>query len=424
MSIFLSVIVFGILVLIHEFGHFLLAKKNGIGVNEFTIGLGPKIVGFQKGETMYCWRLIPFGGACLMVGEDEDNDSENSFNSKPVWSRIAVVAAGPIFNFVLAFVLSIVLIGISGYDRCTVLDVREGSGAWESGLREGDVIREYDGKKIVISRDLWLYQYMNDVTDEPIDITYLRDGKEYEIQMPTSQRYIMGISYYGTDEPCEITSIVKGSAADEAGLQVKDVVISVNGDAVSTGKELNELLDEKPLTAEPVEFQVKRGDETKTLTMVPKQIYDTGFNFTMGREKANALETLRYSFTELRYNMESTLKGFLMLFTGKASKDDVSGPVGIVNIVGDTYENTKESGALVVFLNIANLVILFSVNLGVLNLLPFPALDGGRLVFLFLEAVRGKPVAREKEAIVHLIGMVILMILMVLILVNDIGKLL
>lgn len=424
MSILLSVIVFSTLVLIHEFGHFLLAKKNGIGVNEFAIGMGPKIIGFHKGGTHYCWRLIPFGGACMMVGEDEENDSENSFNSKSVWARIAVVVAGPVFNFILAFVLSIVVIGMEGYDKCIVTNVKEGSGAWESGLREGDVIREFDGKNIVISRDLLLYQYIHDVTKAPIPITYMRDGQEFEVEMPTTERYLMGISYMGTDEPCKITAIVKGSAAEEAGLEIDDVIVSLNGTEINSGKQLSELLDETPLTAEQITFEVKRGDEVKPLQMTPKIAYDTGFNYTTARVKANALETLRYSLTELRYNIDYVFGSFEMLFVGKASVDDVSGPVGIVDIVGDTYKAAKQDGARYVFLNIAFLMVLFSTNLGVLNLLPFPALDGGRLVFLFLEVLRGKPVPREKEAIVHLIGMVALMVLMVLIMVNDIGKLL
>lgn len=424
MSILLSIIVFSVLVIIHEFGHFLLAKKNGVGVIEFAVGMGPKIVGFNKGGTNYCWRLIPFGGACMMVGEDEENDSENSLNSKSVWARIAVVAAGPIFNFILAFVLSIVIIGMEGYDKCIVTKVTEGSGAWECGLREGDVIKEYDGKNIVISRDLVLYQYIHDVTKDPIDVTYIRDGKKYEIEMPTTEKYIMGISYMGTEDPCEITAIVRGSAAEAAGLQVEDVIVSLNGTEVTSGAQLSELLTENPLTAEPIEFEVKRGEEVKKLEMTPKIAYDTGFGYTTARVKANAIETLRYSFTELRYNVEYVFGSFEMLFKGKASVDDVSGPVGIVDIVGDTYEAAKQDGARYVFLNIAFLMVLFSTNLGVLNLLPFPALDGGRLVFLVLEVLRGKPVPREKEAIVHLIGMVILMILMVLIMVNDIGKLL
>ncbi len=424
MSIILSLIVFSVLVLIHEFGHFLLAKKNGIGVTEFSLGMGPRIVSFTRKETKYSWKLIPFGGSCMMVGEDEDDNSDNSFNSKSVWARISVIAAGPIFNFILAFVLSIVIIGMEGWDQCSVVHVAEGSGAEAAGLQEGDVIKEYDGKKIVISRDLWLYQYMHSTTGKDINITFERDGKEHKIQMPATERYSMGVSYYDTADPCKTTEVVKGSAAAQAGIKQGDIITSIGGNKVASGSELKELLDQKPLTGEPVEVTVIRDKETLTFTMTPARAYSTGFNFSMYRVDASPLQTLRYSFTELRYDMESTLKSFYMLFTGQVSTDDVSGPVGIVSIVGDAYKESKSDGVRYVFLNIAYLIVLFSVNLGVLNLFPLPALDGGRLVFLFIEAVRGKPIKKEREAVIHLIGMVVLMVLMVLILFNDIGKLL
>lgn len=424
MSIILSLIVFSILVLIHEFGHFLLAKKNGIGVTEFSLGMGPRIVSFTKGETKYSWKLIPFGGSCMMVGEDDDDNSTNSFNSKSVWARISVIAAGPIFNFILAFILSIVIIGMEGYDECSVVNVAKGSGAETAGLQEGDVIKEYDGKDIVISRDLWLYQYMHATTGKDVSITYERDGKEYKVQVPPIEKYNMGISYYDTADPCKATDVVAGSAADKAGIKKDDIITSIAGMQVTSGSELKELLDKTPLTGEAVAVMVNRGNETLTFSMTPTKAYATGFNFSMYRVDASPLQTLRYSFTELRYDMESTIKSFYMLFTGKVSTDDVSGPVGIVSIVGDAYKESKSDGARYVFLNIAYLIVLFSVNLGVLNLFPLPALDGGRLVFLFIEGIRGKPVPREREAIVHLVGMVALMVLMVLILFNDIGKLL
>ena len=151
MSIILALIIFSVMVLFHEFGHFLLAKKNGIGVTEFSLGMGPRIASFVKGETRYSWKLIPFGGSCMMVGEDLDDKSENAFNSKSVWARISVVAAGPIFNFLLAFVLAIVYIAMIGYDKCSVVNLNESyKSVQNSGIQKGDVITEYDGEKIVI----------------------------------------------------------------------------------------------------------------------------------------------------------------------------------------------------------------------------------------------------------------------------------
>ena len=200
MSIILSLIVFSVLVLIHEFGHFLLAKKNGIGVTEFSLGMGPRILSFVKGETRYSWKVIPFGGSCMMVGEDTDEISVNSFNSKSVWARISVVAAGPIFNFVLAFVLAIVYIGMQGYDEPRITAVGENVPAVEAGLKEGDIITEFNGKKIVIWRDYWLHNYLNPLDGSKVTIKYERDGKEYETKITPRQSYSMGISYYADEK--------------------------------------------------------------------------------------------------------------------------------------------------------------------------------------------------------------------------------
>ena len=422
MSIILSLIVFSILVLIHEFGHFLLAKKNGIGVTEFSLGMGPRLFSFVKGETRYCIKLIPFGGSCMMLGEDEDNDSEKAFNKKSVWARISVIAAGPIFNFILALVLSMVIIGFEGYDRCEVVEVKDGSGAEESGLKPGDVITEFDGENIVISRDLWLYEFMYDTTEKPINIKYTRAGKEYKTTISPFVKYSMGISYQGTSTECKVLDITKNSAAQKEGIKKEDIIVGIKGNKITSGEELTKYLKDNPLTKEEFEIEVNRDGEKLQFNLIPKEVYTTGFGYSMGREKTGAIGTIRYSFTELRYNIESTVKSFVMLFNGKVTTDDVSGPVGIVNIVGDTYKESKSDGPYYVFLNIAFLIVLFSVNLGVLNLLPFPALDGGRLVFLLIEAVRGKPVAREKEAVVHFVGMILLMVLMVLVLFNDLSK--
>lgn len=421
MSIILSLIVFSVLVLIHEFGHFLLAKKNGIGVTEFSLGMGPRIVSFNKGGTKYSWKLIPFGGSCMMVGEDDESEREDAFGKKSVWARISVVAAGPIFNFILAFVLSVVYIGLEGYDQATVNVVNEGYAAESAGLKEGDVITEYDGKKIVIYRDLWLYQYVNPVDKNPVKIKYERNGKEYSTTITPNEYYSIGVSYYADDNECKIT-VVKDSPMADAGIENDDIITAVNGKKIGSGKELNKYMSATPMDGSDIKITVKRNGEEHEYTVTPKKAgYTQGFDYGK-RVKANPLQVIRYSFTELRYDMEATFTGFKMLFTGKASKDDVSGPVGIVKIVGDSYEQTKDYGAYYVFLQISYLVILFSVNLGVLNLLPFPALDGGRLVFLFIEAIRGKAVPKEKEAIVHFAGMIILMLLMVLILFNDISK--
>ena len=175
MSILLALIVFSILVFIHEFGHFLLAKKNGVKVIEFSIGFGPRLFSFDRGETKYSFKIIPFGGACQMLNKDmiseeemKTEDLSRSFESKSVWARMSIVLAGPIFNFILAFVLAIIVIGTVGYDKPVVTKIGEDSGAMEAGLKEGDIITEYNGTDITISRQIVLEDFVNPLSDEPI----------------------------------------------------------------------------------------------------------------------------------------------------------------------------------------------------------------------------------------------------------------
>ena len=344
MKIIVSLLIFSIIILFHELGHFLLAKRAGIKVNEFSLGLGPTIWGVKKGDTLYCLKLLPFGGACMMEGEDEDSTAENSFGSKSVWARISVVAAGPVFNFIMAFVFSFVLLCATGYDLPVLVDVSPGYAAAEAGLQAGDVITEMNGKNIHFYRDISAYGMYH--PGEPVEITYERDGEEY------------------------------------------------------------------------------------TTTLVPK--YDEelgrylyGFIGNAGREKHtnNVFTLMKYSVHEVGYWIDSTVQSLRMLVTGGVSVNEMSGPVGIVDAIGDSYEESVSYGIGVAILQMMYICVFLSANLGVMNLLPIPALDGGRLVFLVIEAIRGKKIDQEKEGFVHFIGLILLLLLMVVIMFNDIRKL-
>lgn len=347
-SILLFVVIFSIIVVSHEFGHFLLAKVNGIRVVEFAVGMGPTILSFHKGETKYSLKALPFGGACMFDGEDGLNlekgeePEPGSFLAANVWARISCVVAGPLFNFLLAFLFSLVVVGYCGTDLPVLEQVTEGGAAEAAGLQTGDVIKEINGENIHLYRELSLISMIN--RGESMEIVYERDGQKYETTVQpvydeTAGRFYMGI--YG------------------------------------------------------------RGEYIK----------------------CGGFKLLQYSAYEVQYWMRATFKSLGMILQGNVSKDDVSGPVGIAQIVGETYEETKDYGASTVLFSMMNIAILLSVNLGVLNLLPLPALDGGRLVFMLVEVVRGKPVPPEKEGMVHFIGLVVFMILMVLVMYNDIMRL-
>lgn len=343
MKYIVAILIFSLIILFHELGHFLLAKRNGIRVNEFSLGLGPTLVGFTRGETKYSIKLLPFGGACMMEGEDEDSSDEASFQKKSVWARISVVAAGPVFNFIMAFVFAFILILCVGFDKPVINDVIDGHPAQEAGIEAGDTIVSMNGKRIHFYREVSLYTFFH--PGETIDIVYQRDGERMEA------------------------------------------------------------------TVNPV-FDEEQGK------------YLIGFYGTGVREKGNVLEALKYSAFELKYWINTTFDSLKMLVTGRVSFNDMQGPVGIVKTIGDTYDESKSDGGFWVFVNMLNIAILLSANLGVMNLLPIPALDGGRLVFLVIEAIRRKRINPEKEGMVHFVGLMLLLVLMVVVMFNDVRQLL
>lgn len=433
MSIVVAIIIFSLIIIIHEFGHFLLARKNGITVVEFSIGLGPTIVGFHKGGTKFSLKLFPIGGMCQMLGEDSDQQSteEGSFYSKNVWQRISVIFAGPFFNFLLAFLLSLVIIGTIGYDPASIRAVASGSPAEEAGLQAGDVIIRFGKSSISIGRELDSYFFYHAIDETPIAVEYKRDGERRNTTIyPTLvERYLLGFQYYPAENaPAQVSAVTENYPMHLAGVLPDDVITGINGTPIASGAELSAYMDAHPLTADSVvSVTYERAGDSTTVEVTPvyhQSGYTTGITYNLGREKTSIWNTVRYSVVEVKYWIVTTVKNVGMLITGQLSSKDVGGPVAIVSQIGEAYEQTAEQGtAWDVVLQMVYITILLSANLGVMNLLPIPALDGGKLIFLLVEAVRGKPVNREKEGMVHLIGMIALMILMVVIFFNDIRNL-
>lgn len=365
-TIIVFILVFGVVVISHELGHFLIAKLNGIRVLEFAIGMGPSIVKFEKGGTRYVLKLLPIGGACMFEGEDgiydehrhenkkeEENQEEHkkdtssdsevfgkAFNEVNVWARIATVFAGPFFNIILAFLLSLIVVGFSGEVLPVVHAITEGYPAQEAGLMEGDVITHVDGERVYLQGEVTIASAMN-----------------------------------------------KG---------------------------------------EPMEIAYRRGEESYTTTILPKFSEEDNryyIGFVIGETiECKGFDLIKYSVLEVRYWLKATIKSLIMLVQGKLSANDLSGPVGIAVTIDETIDTVKPYGISSVVLTMINFAVLLSVNLGVMNLLPLPALDGGRLLFMLVEVVRGKPVPPEKEGVVHFVGFVLLMMLMVFVLYNDIAR--
>ena len=433
-SIIIAIVILSILVIIHEYGHFLLARKNGIFVKEFSVGFGPRIISkVAKSGTRFSWKAIPFGGSCTMLGaledEDDDTDNERSFDKKSVWARMSVILAGPFFNFLLAFVLSVVYVAAMGYDPATVTSVEKGSSAYEAGLREGDVITNYGGTAINFGREIYVEDYMNPISErkDGIKISYTRDGEKYKtvIYPEETTRYMLGISYSATEDKAELSYVADGSGAMAAGLKEGDVITSINGTEINSGLEMEQYFDEHPVTGDQVTVTYMRRGGNFDTVITPSETteYSTGFSYNLRNEKTDALGTLKYSLAELKYQIVTVYKSLGILFSGRGSLDMLSGPVGIVEVVSDTYTASANYGFLATFMNLISIMIMLSANLGVLNLLPIPALDGGKFILLVIEAVIRKPVPKKVESIVTVIGASLIFLLAMVVLVNDVIKL-
>ena len=426
LNILVAIIIFSVIVGFHELGHFLLAKKNGIEVTEFSLGMGPRLLSTVKGNTRYSLKLFPIGGSCMMVGEDGEEDGPGSFGHASVWGRISVVAAGPIFNFILAFVFALVITSVMGYDPPKVLSVEENSPAEEAGLQVGDIITSFQGKHISIGRDISLYESLYGMQQDQIKMTVKRDGKKIDLNFKAAseKKYMLGFSYVPDGEP-EITEVFVDGAMMKAGVLAGDVITAVDGTKVSTGEELQTYLGEHPLGENAVTITVSRDGKEKEFTVQPtvRTQVSTGFVYNLYREKTNFFGVLKYSAVEVRYWISSTIDSLGLLIKGTFRVNDLSGPVGIVDAIGSSVEEAKSEGTVVMWMQMFYWAILLSANLGVMNLLPLPALDGGRLVFLLIEAVTKKKVNPNIEGMIHFAGFVLLMALMVFVFMNDIKRL-
>ncbi len=430
MKIIIAIVIFSAIILFHELGHFLFAKLNKIVVTEFSLGMGPRLFSFEKGGTRYSLKLLPIGGSCAMLGEDTDIENEpGTFNSASVWGRISVVAAGPVFNFIMAFVLSVIIVGAVGYEPSRVLSVKEGSAAEAAGLKEGDIITSYQGYHIDLGKDLYVYSYMNELKEgDTIDLTVKRDGKKMDIayKSDTNVRYLLGCNFSGEDTSAmTVESVMDGMPLQEAGIQAGDVITSVNGVDIATSEDYQNYIRKNPLTGAPVELTYTRGGKEYDITVTPKEYRtaESGFTYNIYAEKTRGLSVIKYGAVEVKYMVRTTILSLKELFTGKLGMKDLSGPVGVVDAIGTTYEESRSEGAMILWMNMFNMAVLLSANLGVMNLLPLPALDGGRLVFLIIEAIRRKPVNRQIEGSIHFAGLMLLMALMVFVMYNDIVKL-
>ena len=274
LSSIIAVLILGIVIIVHEFGHFLLAKTNGIVVEEFSVGMGPRILSTQRGTTRYSLKLIPFGGSCMMRGEDGEDNGEGTFNSKSVWRRFSVIAAGPIFNFILAFFGAMIIIGIIGYDPPVVTQVKEGTPEEAAGLKEGDLITSFDGKKIYLGRELYSYLTLEGLEDKEIAVTVKRDGKKETLTYhpATEERYMLGFSYNPDESQAQIQSVTIGGALADAGLQAGDYIAAVDGNEIASGEALSRYFEDHPLTDQKITLTYLRDGLDYDVEVTPQAV--------------------------------------------------------------------------------------------------------------------------------------------------------
>ena len=451
-NIFIAILILSVVIIVHEFGHFIIAKANGVCVVEFAVGFGPRIFGFRIGDTDYCLKALPFGGSCRMLGQDEylndtakddeeDTDEEyqlsefekrnkemlekygeeRTLEKKSVSARIAVLAAGPVFNFLFAVIASIVLIGVSGYDPSVINEVESGSPGYEAGLRPGDVITSLNGRGIHFAREYGFYRNYHE--DVPLDITYKRNGITETTRVVPEEikdnSYKIGIKF---DQDLRISEIVKDSPAAGSGLREQDKITAINGNDLKSMEDLSKAIDASEGKTLSVKVSRAAGEREFQITpeIMETSYYYTGLTLYGERVMASPIATIGYAFCDTGFRISTVVDVLGFMITGRMGVDTLSGPVGTVSAISNVVEDSKSDGGFYVFLNIINIAIVLSANLGVINLLPVPALDGGKLIVYIIEAIRGRPAPRKVETVINFIGVIFLLVLMAFVLVKDI----
>lgn len=337
LTILAAIIIFAVLIFVHEFGHFIAAKLSDIKVLEFSIGMGPKLFSFKRGETKYSLRLLPIGGYCALEGENSASDDERAFINKSPLKRLFVLVSGAFMNILLGFVLLLIITStMTQIPSTQIASVMEGSAAYEAGIKEGDIITEVNSVSTPIYKSLRFE--LSDIGKAETEFTIKRDGEKIKIS---------------------------ASPALKDGAYV--------------------------------------------------------FGITFAPEDNNFFTTIKQSFHETFFYSRVIIETFFDLLRGRLGVEQMSGPIGIVSEIGASVTEAAKTG-YVGFMNLLLLAVLLTVNLGVFNLLPIPALDGGRILFVVIELIRRKPLPPEKEGLVHTIGLIALLLFSVFIAYMDIIK--
>jgi regulator of sigma E protease len=440
------VVVIGILILVHELGHFFVARWTGVGVERFSIGFGPVLLRWRGRETEYALSAIPMGGYVKMVGEENPleggggsgADAGKAFALKPLWARFLIVFAGPAMNLVLAAVIFAVVLATLGRAvwPAVVGKVVDGSPASAAGLRTGDTIAAVDGQPVSYWEDL--DRAVASSHGRPLELRVRRQAAETTASVTPRLRTVPDPVFREPREIWDIgagpqllpviTSVGPRSPAERAGLKAGDVVLAVAGQALYTHDDLLEAIRTRP--GESFVMTIEREGRQLTLTVTPDPVKErtaTGEEVVVGKIQAGlAPKAVRFEpYAPLTAIWQGTLKTWDMtVLTAKGLWKLVSRQIDLSNIGGPIQiatETTRQANEGLV--SVAVFVAVISVNLGVLNLLPIPMLDGGHLLFFLIEAVLGRPLSLRKREVAQQVGFVLLMVIMVFALYNDLARL-
>lgn len=409
LPIIIGVLFFGLIIAIHEFGHFIFAKLFKVKVNEFAIGMGPTILKRQVKETKYALRLFPIGGFVSMEGEGEDSDDERAYCNQKTWKKMIIISAGAVMNLILGFILCVIL--ISGQDA---IGENRISGFYEdamsnSVLQVDDEILKIDGKRVFSNYDITFLMQRN--ASGKFDFTVNRNGEKITLEDVPFQKITSGNFSYKDMAISNVSAKLK-----KAGFRDGDKILSVNGKAVTSDDELiASIRADEDFT---IDFEILRGEEKLSFDDVSLATV-TIFDFTVYPAEKNFLSVTREAFA---YSFSLGRMVYLSLFDlirGQYGLNDLSGPIGTMSIITDVAE---ESVATTDYSSLFMLFAMITINIGLFNLLPIPALDGGHLFFMLVELIARRKIPQKYVSWVSAAGLVLLLIFMALISANDLWK--
>ncbi len=433
--IVIGVLIFELIIFIHEFGHFITAKKFGVQVNEFAIGMGPKLFQFEKGETKYSIRLLPIGGYCAMEGENEESDNDRALINKPVWQRMIIVLAGAFNNIVLGLVMMMILLGQSPvFSSTTIAEFAQAGFTSKSGLEVGDKIVEIGDYNIHCSRDISFSLALLEIqTVDGNDFSIYKEDRGFDL---VRQYTSLKAEDYTEEQLSEITDafdegiekINVCTSTQEADKITSETIAKVNRLAGIDYKpeerefmperrrfrtDVDVIRDGQRITVENVDFYTYLGDDGEPMVALDFSVVPIKKNIgTLITESAKST----YSVVKVVW---ISLAG---LVTGRFGMNDIAGPVGTASVVKQAAQVGLQSGFGDAVNNILYIMMIITVNLGIVNVLPLPALDGGRFLFMLIEVIIRKPIPQKVEGAIHTIGFLILLAFIGFITINDIIK--